>query len=67
MGSNSTDSLKAFMDEYIKRCYVIGNKIMPPEEAEAYLASIGGGARLPTAPARGVTLDGTEPDFKRGQ
>lgn len=67
MGANSSDALKAFMDEYLKRCLVVGNKILNPEEAAKVEQETAGGLRLPTAPARGVTLDGSEPDFKRGQ
>jgi hypothetical protein len=34
MGSNSNDALKAFLDEYIKRCIVVGGSILTPQDAE---------------------------------
>lgn len=50
MGSNSTDSLHAFLEEFISRCVVVGDKILTPdqqEKARKEYDPTSGGHRLP--------------------
>jgi len=64
MGSNSTDALHAFLEEFISRCVVVGDKILTPdqqEKARKEYDPTAGGHRLPEAQVNG------RPDLKRGQ
>uniref|UniRef100_A0AAU6VZV5 Uncharacterized protein n=3 Tax=unclassified bacterial viruses TaxID=12333 RepID=A0AAU6VZV5_9VIRU len=67
MGSNSTDALEAFMEDFMSRCLVVGGKIITPamreKNSSAFRPPIVGHV-LPST--RDALVDG-RPDQKRGQ
>lgn len=61
MGSNSTDALEAFMEDFLSRCSVVGGEIITPgrkKKAQEEFDPEAGGHRL---------LPVGRPDQKRGQ
>ena len=61
MGSNSTEALEAFMEDYLSRCSVVGGEIITPgrkKKAQEEFDPEAGGHRL---------LPVGRPDQKRGQ
>jgi hypothetical protein len=62
MGANSTEAIETLFRSYLRRCTVVGNRIVTPDELDI----TAGGHRLLDDP-KAQDMDLERPDWKRGQ